>query len=279
MLLAILAILCAGVSAVICASVGAFESLRWLWALPVGFAGCFAAALGLLFLFVWIATGLVDQEKPQEKDSPFYRKMAYFYIRLALPVLQVRMHITGMEKVPREGRILLVSNHLNDMDPVVLLYFFRKKQIAFISKRENSTMFIVGNLMHKLMCQLINRENDREALKTILRCIQLLKDDAVSIGVFPEGYTSLDGLLHPFRHGVFKIAQKAGVPIVVCTLRNTQYVFKNAMKLRPTDVYLDVVDVIPAEELAGVTAVDVGNRVYRLMADNLGPDLVLRQGE
>ena len=101
-----------------------------------------------------------------------------------------------------------------------------------------------------------------------------MKDDAVSIGVFPEGYTSLDGLLHPFRHGVFKIAQKAKVPIVVCTLRNTQYVFKNARKLRPTDVYLDVVDVIPAEELAEVTAVDVGNRVHKLMADNLGPDLV-----
>ena len=37
------------------------------------------------------------------------------------------------------------------------------------------------------MGQMLNRENDREALKTIVTCIRLLKDDEVSIGVFPEG--------------------------------------------------------------------------------------------
>ena len=58
MLLGILAILCAGASALICVSAGAFESLCWLWALPVGFVGCFAAALGLLFLFIWQAGAL-----------------------------------------------------------------------------------------------------------------------------------------------------------------------------------------------------------------------------
>jgi 1-acyl-sn-glycerol-3-phosphate acyltransferase len=136
--------------------------------------------------------------------------------------------------------------------------------------------FLVGQLMHKILCQPINRENDREALKTILNCVRLLKEDKVSIGVFPEGYTSLDGLLHPFRSGVFKIAQKAGVPIVVCTLQNTQYVLKNALKLKPTTVELHLVGVIGAEELKGRTAVDVGEQVHKMMADDLGPDKVLQ---
>ena len=98
----------------------------------------------------------------------------------------------------------------------------------------------------------------------------------VSVAVFPEGYTSMDEKLHPFRSGVFKIAQKAQVPIVVCTLQNTQYVFRNALRLKRTDVHLHLLDVIPAEELKGVTTVDIGNRVHAMMAEDLGPENVLQ---
>ena len=85
----------------------------------------------------------------------------------------------------------------------------------------------------------------------------------------------MDGLLHPFRPGVFKIAQKAEVPIVVCTLQNTNKPFKNIAKLKPTQVHLHLLDVIPAEELKGVTTVAIAERVHKMMADDLGPDLVL----
>ena len=73
---------------------------------------------------------------------------------------------------------------------------------------------------------------------------------------------------------MFKIALKARVPIVVCTLQNTQFVFHNAKRLKPTDVQLHLVGVIPPEELEGVTAVNVSERVYAMMAADLGPDLV-----
>jgi 1-acyl-sn-glycerol-3-phosphate acyltransferase len=133
-------------------------------------------------------------------------------------------------------------------------------------------MFLVGDAMHKIMCQLINRENDREALKTILKCIQLIKDDEVSIGVFPEGGIKGDGKLHHLKGGVFKIAQKADVPIVVCTLKNTDRVVPNLLKLRSTDVYMNLVEVIPAEALKGRTAVSVAEQVYDLMINDLGEE-------
>ena len=231
--------------------------------------------LGLLaFLFLWAATSLVDQEVPQEHDSRFYRRIVKVYIPAIWSLLGMQVDIQGAEQLPKEGRFLLVCNHLGILDPVVLLGAFPKAQLAFVSKKENSHMFIIGNLMHKIMCQNIDRENDREALKTILKCIQLLKDDEVSVAVFPEGYTSRDKLLHKFRSGVFKIAQKAGVPIVVCTLQNTQHIFRNALHLRHTDVELHLLDVIPAEQLKGVTAVEIGERVHAMMAADLGPDKV-----
>ena len=156
--------------------------------------------LGLLaFLFLWAATSLVDQEVPQEHDSRFYRRIVKAYIPAIWSLLGMQVDIQGAEQLPKEGRFLLVCNHLGILDPVVLLGAFPKAQLAFVSKKENSHMFIIGNLMHKIMCQNIDRENDREALKTILKCIQLLKTDEVSVGVFPEGYTSHDGKVHHFR--------------------------------------------------------------------------------
>ena len=129
--------------------------------------------------------------------------------------------------------------------------------------------------MRRILCQFVDRENDREALKTILRCISILKENKSNVAVFPEGKKSTDRyLLHHFRPGVFKIAQKANVPIVVCTLRGTQHILPNAKKFRPTEIRLNLLEVIPAEELKGVTTVDIARRVHAIMAADLGAENV-----
>ena len=269
MLLGSIGVISLVIAAAVCCF-GSFPALLWIG--PLTFAGSFLALMVLAFLFLWLVTAFVDLKKPQEHDSKFYRTLVALYVPAICTILRMRVHTRGLEKTPTDGRFMLVCNHLFDFDPVVLLGWFGKSQLAFISKWENSTMFIVGKVMHKLLCQLINRENDREALKTILRCIQLLKEDKCSIAVFPEGYTSVDGRLHHFRPGVFKIAMKAQVPIVVCTITNTNRVVHNILRLKPTDIELHLIDVIPAEALKGRTAVDISEQVYQMMLNDLGAD-------
>ena len=265
------------IAAALSFAIGGLPTLNWLWLVPV----CALVSLLVLglgwFLLLWLASCLVDTEKPQKKDNAFYRAITQTTTKLAVWILRMRVHTKGLEQTPKDGRFLLVCNHLSLLDPVMLLAFFSKSQLAFISKRENNSMFIVGKLMHRMMCQLINRENDREALKTIINCIRLIQEDQVSVGVFPEGYIHGDEKLHPFRSGVFKIAQKTKVPIVVCTLQNTQKVKKNMPHLKPTDVHLHLVGVVQPEEFEGITTVEIANRVHAMMAEDLGPDLVLQE--
>ena len=277
MLLGSIGVISLVIAAAVCCF-GSFPALLWIG--PLTFAGSFLALMVLAFLFLWLVTAFVDLKKPQEHDSKFYRTLVALYVPAICTILRMRVHTRGLEKTPTDGRFMLVCNHLFDFDPVVLLGWFGKSQLAFISKWENSAMFIVGKVMHKLLCQLINRENDREALKTILRCIQLLKEDECSIAVFPEGYTSVDGRLHHFRPGVFKIAMKAQVPIVVCTITNTNRVVHNILPLKHTDIELHLIDVIPAEALKGRTAVDISEQVYQMMLNDLGADFApLEPGE
>ena len=279
MLIGVVSGLSAAAAILLCVVLNAFDGFLWLLLMPVGFVVTFAVCAGLWFVMMLIMAKCVKMDKPQEIDDPFYRLVVNLTVEALVPVLQVHIKTEGLELVPKSGRFLLVCNHLHDTDPVVLLWAMRKSQLAFISKREVDEKFLVGPFLRKILGQPINRENDKEALKTILNCIRLIKEDKASIGVFPEGYVSKEHKLHPFRSGVFKIAQKAKVPIVVCTIRNTYHIYKNIPKLKPTDVELHILGVIPAEELEGVTAVDVGNRVYHMMAEDLGPDLVLQQTE
>lgn len=242
------------------------------WLCLLACVGVWLVLAAIAFAFLWAVCAVVDISKPQETDSKFYRTVMGIYIEALKTLVGIRLTVTGAEKLPGEGRFLLVCNHLFLADPALLLNAFPKAQLAFITKQENQQMFIVGKIMHKILCQPLDRENDRAALKTILKCIHLIREDQVSIGVFPEGYTSKDGKLHPFRSGVFKIAQKTNVPIVVCTIQNTRQTFKNLAKLKKTEVPLHLVEVIPAEALRGKSTTEISNMVYECMLSDLGEE-------
>ena len=261
----------------ICLLTGAFLGLTWLWLLPVLSIGFLLIGIILAFLFLLLITSVVDLNKEQKEDSKLYRKTTELYLQSALRPLGWHITTKGMEKLPKEGRFLLVSNHVALADPVVLLHVFSGKQLAFISKRENQSMFIVGKLMHKLLCQPINRENDKEALKTIIKCIQILREDKASVAVFPEGYIQEDKKLHHFRPGVFKIAKKANVPIVVCTMKNTKDAIPNMLHLRKTDIEVSLLDVIYPESYADLDTTEMARQIYERMAADLGPDLVAEE--
>ena len=277
MLIAMISVLSLLVAAGVCVGADAFQSLAWLWVLPLSAFGSFLLLIALWVVLLVVMSKCVDIEKEQTHDSAFYRWAVQLTAPAAIKLLGVKVCTEGFDQPIPKGRFLLVCNHLHDIDPAFLLSWFPHSQLAFIAKREVQEMFLVGPILKKMLGQFVNRENDREALKTILKCIQIIKEDKASVSVFPEGWVSLDRKLHPFRPGVFKIAQKAKVPVVVCTLRDTHKVIPALLKLQRPTVHLHLVGVIPAQELEGITAVDVAHRAYTMMAEDLGPELVLQQ--
>lgn len=272
MLLSSIEIFAALGAAALCFCTDGFSGLSWLWQLPVFFVGLIFGSILLLGLFLVLWCGTIDLKRPVEKERKFDRILIEQYCDCLIRLCHIKLHTSGMEKLPKDGRFLLVCNHIHLIDPGFLLWCFRGRQLAFIAKRETNEMPIINKALHTIQCQRINRENDREALVTILKCIDLIKQDKASVAVFPEGYTSMDGVLHEFRNGVFKIAQRAKVPIVVCTLRGSSLVFHNMARFRRPHVYMDLVAVVEPEELTGTTK-DIGDRIHKMMAEALGDSI------
>lgn len=263
----------------LCAGTGAFDTLTFLWLLPVGCLGSFVALLLIVFGALLLVCAFIDPQKPREKDTPWFRWMIMEIVDVLFRILPVRVCAEGLEKIPADGRFLLVSNHLDNIDPAFFYYCFPKSQLAFVGKKETQSMFLVNKVMPKLLCPTINRENDREALKTILQCISFLKNDTVSIAIFPEGRINPYRKLAHFRPGVFKIAQKANVPIVVCTLQGTNHVIPRLLKGKGSTVRLHLLDVIAPEDIQNKTTVEVAEQIYAMMAADLGPENILTPAE
>ena len=243
---------------------GFFTTWNALWQFPLAFLIFFLALVILFVLVLFLSTRFVNPHKELDRPSTYFRFMLNQFCRLILFLARVQVHTTGLEKVPRDRRFMLVSNHLFAYDPVIYYNAMPWADLAFLSKKENFSLVMVAEIMREVLCLPLDRENDREALKAILKAIQFLKEDKCSIGVFAEGGTSKTGELKPFRNGAFKIAQRAQVPVVVCAVANTRAILHN-MFLRRTDVYLDVLGVIEPEQFAGCTTIQIGNMAHEMM--------------
>lgn len=211
-------------------------------------------------LFLAVCSLLVDPEKEYGSHSGFYRFLLVSASELALRILRVRVHVSGMDQIPADVMPLFVENHLSNYDPIVSWCVLKKWRPAFISKASNFKIPIFGRFIRKCCFMAIDRENPRNALNTIYKAAELLKRQEIAVAVYPEGTRSKTGELLPFHNGVFKIAKKAGAPIVVLQISGTEKIYRN-IPFHHTDVYLSVASLICQDEVRSMRTDAIGERV------------------
>lgn len=146
---------------------------------------------------------------------PFMRAFVWLVFLLLGP-----FQVKGRSRVPKEGGVLIISNHIADIDPVAVQYS-SPRHIRFMAKSELFSMKVLGPLMRWFGAFPVRRgAPDRVALK---HAIQLLKAGE-AVCIFPEGRLSKDGKLQPLLPGAMLIAKQAECPIICCLLTNTNKV-------------------------------------------------------
>lgn len=232
-----------------------------------GIIGLLLAFFIMLILFTVIVSLFANKNKIYTKHSRFYRRLLNFWTWIATKILCIKIHVTGMDKMRGvDGRFLLVSNHRSNFDPILTWYVFRKYDVAFISKKSNFSVPFFGAIIRKCCFLDIDREHPANALKTVELAADLMKNDVVSFGVYPEGTRSKECVLLPFRNGVFKTAIKAEAPIVVITVRGTEKIAKQPLFKRH-DVYIDILSVLDKEYVAEHRTMEIGADVEKIMRE------------
>lgn len=236
-----------------------------LWRFAAGFAAAFLAICVLLWLFLAITGLFIDRKKEYRTFPDFYFTLLNVGYRFICDGARVRLHVSGMEKLPGEN-FLLVSNHRSRFDNMLQSVALGRRRIAYLSKPENFRIPIGRRYIHRCGYLAIDRENPRNALVTIHRAAEQISQ--VSMGVFPEGHRGNGAELLPFRPGCLKIALLADCPIVVVVMRGTEKIHLN-FPWRRTDVHMDIVGVI---EPAGRKTAELSAQIREMMEGALAPE-------
>jgi 1-acyl-sn-glycerol-3-phosphate acyltransferase len=222
----------------------------------------------LLWIF-WIFVNLtINKKKEYTQPSAFYNWAFVLWYRYMMIAGRIKLHVSGYEKVPFGKRFLLVSNHCSKFDNFIHCAVLKKTQIAYISKPENFKIPIGGRFMKRGLYLSLPRGNTRQEFQVIMKAIEYIKDDKVSIGIFPEGSRSKDGKLQDFKPGAFKIAEKAKCPILVCCMRGTFDIHKN-WPWKMTLVDMDILDVIEPSVWESKNTIEVSQYAHDLILNNL----------
>lgn len=256
----------AGIAVPLCT--GMADNVGDIWIMILA-AIAFAVGLILLHILV-VASGclFIKMDKEPKSLKNCFRIAALSALDIFLPLIGANVKVGGAEKLPKEP-FMLVCNHRSLIDAVAVVSVFRKYNVAFITKKENSKLPIVGKYMVKLGCLFLDREDTRAAVKTINKAADMIKSGMASVAICPEGTRNrTDELLLPFHAGSFKIAQKAKCPIVVVSVWGTDELKKHPVFKR-TKIYVDVIDVIPTERVIDLRSGQLADMTKELIGKNL----------
>ena len=237
------------------------------WKAVLVFAAAFLA-FNVIYLSFLAVVSIFISTKPLRKQSLICRWGVAGVAGMACGYCWMRTHISGEDKLPKNSRFLVVSNHRSGFDPLVFMSSLSAYNIAFISKQSNLNIPVLGRIGYGAGCLPIDRENNREALKTINQAAEYIENDFCSMGIFPEGTRNHSKELLPFKAGAFKIAKKANVPVVIASVKGTES-WKSKLLRGGSDVYLDILEVIPAESVAEMTTRELSDRAVELIEANL----------
>lgn len=237
-------------AAIIAAAVGLFAFGLGAWGVVLCFVLGYIIAHVICGLIGIISCRNYSTEKTVDEVTPFHYFLARTYADFVSSYAGLRVTVENKELIPTEGRFLYISNHLSALDPMAVLTALPKYKISFVAKPSLLKFPLLKTVGPAAGFLAIDRENDRNALKTILAAANYAKNDFCSIGIYPEGTRSRseDGTMLPFHAGSLKIAQKANIPIVVVSTIGTDKI-KNNFPFKPTRVKLRVLEVIPAEKV------------------------------
>lgn len=232
--------------------------IRFFWtALFVVVAFIVSIPIMLIILFV----GLFSM--------PLRDKMTMVVVRIAFKTVLflsgAKVHITGLENIPKDVPVLYIGNHKSFFD-VLTTYSLFPSITSFVAKKQFKKIPGLSWWMMMLHNLFLDRDDIKQGLKTILTAIEYVKG-GMSVCIFPEGTRNkTDADMLPFHEGSFKIADKTGCPIVPMTMYNMSAIFEDHFpKIIPQDVYIDFGTPIMPEELSKDERKHIGAYVQNIM--------------
>jgi 1-acyl-sn-glycerol-3-phosphate acyltransferase len=145
-----------------------------------------------------------------------------------------RPWVVGLEHVPKQGPVILASNHLSFIDSIFLPLVV-DRPVVFLAKSEYFTGKGLKGWATRLFFQAANqlpidRSGGKASEASLNTGLRVLREGSI-LGIYPEGTRSPDGRLYRGRTGVARMVLEAGVPVVPVAMIGTAEVMPIGTRL------------------------------------------------
>ncbi len=156
--------------------------------------------------------------------------------------LYFRGRVYGAEHVPRDGPLVVVSNHASDFDPL-LLSSCVGRPVAYMAKEELFQVPVLKQAIALYGAYPVKRGSpDRSALRAATEFLE----QNWAAGVFLSGTRTPDGKVVDPKLGAAWLAAKTQAPLLPVSLWGTHAIFRKGSALpRPVPLTIRIGDVIP----------------------------------
>ncbi len=148
-------------------------------------------------------------------DQSEIKRLRLGYSEAQLKTLNITVNIENEEKLPTEGKFLVLINHRSIIDPPITEVALKKTNIfgPWISKKELYNSFFFGLFVRNAGSILLDREKSQ--MSGFFSDIKAAVKRGESIFIFPEGTRNKTGkALASFKEGARIIALKNRLPIL-----------------------------------------------------------------
>jgi len=166
-----------------------------------------------------------EREGRREKPGLLYA-VVKFFSSVAIKLF-FRLKVKGAENVPRDGGVLIASNHQSFLDPIIVTASNRRP-VSFMARDTLFRIPLFGRFIMKLRAFPVRRGGaDRKAVR---EAVDRLKAGEVLL-VFPEGTRTRDGRLGRLRSGTSMLAYRGRAPIVPAVIKGAFEAWPRTRKL------------------------------------------------
>lgn len=158
-----------------------------------------------------------------------YRRGLVLLAKLCFAVYSRRFEVIGKENVPREGPLILVSNHINNADPPAIIAAVPRHPM-FMAKREMIGWPILGPAFRIFGAFPVRRgAADLSALHAASEVVE--RGDMLVM--FPEGTRSRTGGLTKTHPGTAIVALRTGAPVLPVAITGTESILWPWLFIKP----------------------------------------------
>ena len=185
-----------------------------------------------------------------DKADRFTYAFVCWGLRMVAAMTGCPVTVIGRENIPEGRGVMFAGNHRSIFD-IIMGAPYLPRPFIVIAKQELGKIPLLHFWMKQIHCLFLDRKDIRAGAQMVADAAEGMKAGK-SVQIFPEGpRCHEEGTLLPFKGGSFKIAIRAGAPVIPVAFIGTGNVLEDhPMKVQKTPVTIIFGEPIETKELS-----------------------------